>query len=102
MPIPPASVLGAVEVAVEEVVLGAGSPSCMWYQYENARSDSWHAWCRTYDTLELADLEAVQNLSCLIAVSDILEGFRCVLPANVEEDFFTAAANTIISAKATS
>ena len=43
-------------------------------------------------SLQVPHQQAIQYLSCLVAVSHILEGFRCVLAADVEEDFFSTPA----------
>lgn len=45
---------------------------------------------KTYTTLESADEQALEDLAGLVAVADVLEGFGRVLPADVEEHFFTA------------
>lgn len=36
-----------------------------------------------YLSLQGAHEQTVQNFPCLVAVSDILEGFRCILAADV-------------------
>ena len=43
----------------------------------------------TYTALESADEEALEDLTGLVAVADVFEGFGGVLAADVEEDFFT-------------
>lgn len=45
---------------------------------------------KTYTTLESADKQTLEDLAGLIAVADVFEGFGRVLPADVEEHFFTA------------
>lgn len=45
----------------------------------------------TYVPLQNTNLQTGQNLSCLVAVTDILERFRGVLAGNVEEDLLTAS-----------
>lgn len=39
--------------------------------------------------LQIADIQAGQGLTGLVAVADILEGFGCVLAADVQKDFLT-------------
>jgi uncharacterized membrane protein len=41
----------------------------------------------TYHALHCANEETIENLARLVTVADILEGFRAVLTADVEEDF---------------
>lgn len=45
----------------------------------------------TYVPLQNTNLQTSQNLSCLVAVTNILKRFRGVLAGNVEEDLLTAS-----------
>jgi hypothetical protein len=44
-----------------------------------------------YLSLQSADKQTLQNLACLIAVSNVFKRLRSVLAGDVEEDFFSAA-----------
>lgn len=43
----------------------------------------------TYHALQLGNVHPIQQFTGLVTVTDILEGFCCVLTADVEEDFLT-------------
>lgn len=43
----------------------------------------------SYLSLESANQQSIENLTCLVAVADVLESLGCVLTADVEEDFLT-------------
>lgn len=44
-----------------------------------------------YLSLKIAYQETIEDLASFIAVADVFERFGCVLPSNVEENFFTAS-----------
>ena len=46
--------------------------------------------CRTYQSLQVADEETLEDLARLVTVTDILKGLGGVLAADVEKDFLTA------------
>lgn len=43
----------------------------------------------TYHALQLGNIHPIEQFTGLVTVTDILEGFCCVLTADVEEDFLT-------------
>ena len=45
----------------------------------------------TYQSLQVADEETLEDLARLVTVADILKGLGGVLATDVEEDFLTAA-----------
>ena len=44
----------------------------------------------TYHSLQVPHEQPIQYLSRLVAVSHVLKGFGCVLPAHVEENFLSS------------
>ena len=44
-----------------------------------------------YLALQCTNQQTIKDLSCLVAVSDILESLSCVLSTNVEQNFFSAS-----------
>lgn len=44
-----------------------------------------------YLTLQHSHFKTLKDLTCFVAVADVLKSFGCVLAANIEEDFFSAA-----------
>ena len=51
----------------------------------------------TYHALQLGNVHPIQQFTGLVTVTDILEGFCCVLTADVEEDFLTTTISVSIS-----
>lgn len=43
-----------------------------------------------YLSLQSSDKQAVEDLAGFVAVADVLEGLRCVLTANIEQDLLTS------------
>ena len=51
-----------------------------------------------YLSLKIAYQEAIEDFAGFVAVTDVFEGFSCVLASNVEENFFAASVeNSTIS-----
>lgn len=48
-------------------------------------------WGVAVDAFEVSDEHALEDFARFVAVADVFESFGCVLAADVEEDFFTAA-----------
>lgn len=66
------------------VLLGIGNDRCV-----REREEAYHA-------LQIPNQHPIQQFTRFIAVTDIFEGFCCVLAADVEEDFFTTTATISI------
>lgn len=49
----------------------------------------------TYQPLEIADLQAVENLARFIRVADVFEGLGGVLARDVQEDLFASAGSEV-------
>ena len=47
---------------------------------------------KTYHSLQGADLQAVQDLSCFVGMADVFEGLGRVLAAYIQENLFAASA----------
>jgi hypothetical protein len=46
---------------------------------------------KLYLALQCSNQQTVKDLSCFVAVSNILESLGCVLSTNVEQDFFSTS-----------
>ena len=50
----------------------------------------------THHSLQVTNEETVEYLSCFITVSNILEGFGCVLTAYVQENLLSTTARKLL------